>query len=707
MSQFKPNTLTKIQFVHNIHSHLVNIKKNLGFYLGCFSTISLLACSQPTKKNNDTGYELFRTNFSPTEVTESCDRLISEFQQKIEGISLPSKGPISFTESFEHLENISSDFDDKVSPLTFLYNISTQADVRLASQNCDSKVSKISIEMFSNRKLYQKMKAAQKSISINKLSASQKRLISETMKAFRLNGLELPDDKLQKFKAINQQLADLNNQFHANLNNNTDFAEMNLNELQGVPETVRSRFEKLPNGNYKIPAKATYYIAFMENAENSLARKKMLSVYDNREADKNTALLQKAVQLRREGAKLAGFKDWADYKTYNKMAKSGKNAWDFLQGLKSRLKKSYQKDYDQLLAFKRELDPKANKVDAWDGAYLSNQLKKKRYAVDDEVLREYFPADHVIKKMLEIYSTLLKVDFEEIPNAIVWHPSVKLFSIKDANSNEILAHFYMDMYPREGKYSHAAAFPLKNGRRLGNQYEKPIAAIVANLTPPTNSQPSLLSHDDVETLFHEFGHIMHITLTKAEYSSLSGVRVAWDFVEAPSQMLENWVWEPSILKQISANYKEPNKPLPDDLIEKLVSSRKFNRAWVATRQLVFGIFDLTLHRSQKDIDVTQTYVKTFRELTNQDPIENTHFPASFGHLMGGYDAGYYGYLWSNVFAMDMFTLFKNGKLLSSEVGYKYRTAILEKGNTKDADLLLQDFLGRKPNSKAFFEFLGL
>jgi thimet oligopeptidase len=673
------------------------------------ATCALTACSSEPKKNNSESakkWVLIRSDYTPAELKQLCDAEIKLFTNRLDQISKNKNQIVSFADSFGELENASTDFDEHLTPLTFMYSVSTNPELRKVSQDCDSQSSQASIEVFSRRDLYNVMKAAQKNLKKHSLDESDARLITETMKGFKLSGLELPDDKLEKFKNLKKDMADLSTQFEGNLNNNVDTAEMTEAEMAGVPATVKSRFTKLPNGNYQVPAKATFYIAFMENASDPEARKKMLQVYDNREAKKNTEILQKTVHLRREAAKLIGFKDWADYKTYDKMAKNGKTAWDFLQSLKGKLRKSNQKDYDQLFAFKKELDPKATKIYPWDSAYLSNQLKKKKYSVDDEVMREYFPSDYVVPKMFDIYSKLLSVKFVPVENASTWHPSVKLYEIHDEKTSELLAYFFTDLYPRDGKYGHAAAFTLRSGRELYGKYQLPIAAIVANLTPPTADKPSLLTHEDVETLFHEFGHIMHGTLTRVKYASLSGTSVARDFVEAPSQMLENWPWQPEILKSITSHYAS-HQPMPDDLVEKLISSRKFNQAWMFTRQLLFGIYDLTLHQSPKDIDVTETYKKLYVELTGMQPMPDTHFPASFGHLMGGYDAGYYGYLWSNVFAFDMFTHFENGHLLSPEVGYRYRKEILEKGNLRDADKLLEAFLGRKPNSKAFFRYLGI
>lgn len=684
----------------------MKLKWGSGIAICALIIASITSCSSSEKKDvSGPNTTLIRYDYSPAQLTEICDSEIKNFQTTLDALA-KSTGDLNFQNSFGQLENTAANFTEKISPLTFMSSVSTNAELRTAAQNCETKAEQATIEVFLRKDLYLVMKKAQASLAKTKLAEPEQRLIHETMKDFKLNGLDLPDDKLAKVKDLKKQMTELNTQFHANLNNNTDFAEMNEKELAGVPDSVKSRFTKMENGNYKIPAKSTFYMGFAENASNADARKKMQTIYENREAIKNTELMRKVLTLRQQTAKLLGFKNWADYKTYNKMAKTGDTAWNFLQDLKTKLRKPYMQDYENLLKFKKQLDPNAKQVDPWDTLYLSYQLKKKEYSLDEETLREYFPSDYVVEKMFSIYSRLFGVNFVAMPNANVWHPSVKLFEVRDQSSNKLIAHFYADLYPREGKYHHAAAFPLRNGRLLNGQYVTPIASIVANLTPPAGGKPSLLSHEDVGTLFHEFGHIMHMVLTQAPYASYSGASVAWDFVEAPSQMLENWVWEPEILKMISQHYST-RQPLPDSMIQSLIRSRKFNQAFFTTRQLVLGLFDMTLHRSNKEMDPTETYKQVYRDVTSREPLKETHFPATFGHLMGGYDAGYYGYLWSQVFAYDMYTHFENGKTLSPEVGKKYRVSILEKGNLRPADQLLTEFLGRKPNSKAFFKFLGV
>jgi thimet oligopeptidase len=477
--------------------------------------------------------------------------------------------------------------------------------------------------------------------------------------------------------------------------------------MDGATPSFLGRLKKDAQGGFIVTTKEPDYVEFMRNVKNGEARKKMAIAYNRRAADKNIAILEQAIEIRKKIAKTMGFATWADYRLQDNMAQNSKTVWKFLNGLRGKLKKKNQADLAKLLAFKKELDPKAARVEAWDVAYLEYQLKKRDYTLDNEEIRKYFPADLVVQSMFDIYSEMLGVKFREIPQAKVWAEGVKQYEVRDAKTGEALAYFYTDFFPRPLKYGHAAAFGLIGGRLKSGYYQKPVAAIVANLTPPGNGIPSLLTHEDVETLFHEFGHIMHNTLTHAPYESLSGTSVAHDFVEAPSQMLENWVWDREMLKRVSGYYLDHSKKLPDAIVDKMLEARNFNQGYFYTRQLVFGILDMTYHTAPGHVDPSAVYDHLVREVQGLDPIPGGKFPASFGHLMGGYDAGYYGYLWSEVYAQDMFNRFKKTSLVSSEIGSQYRRMILERGNMEPAMNLLREFLGREPNSDAFFERLGL
>jgi len=345
---------------------------------------------------------------------------------------------------------------------------------------------------------------------------------------------------------------------------------------------------------------------------------------------------------------------------------------------------------------------------AWDFYYYQNQLVKTKYAVDDEAVRQYFPVSKVVPAVMGIYQKLLGVTFHPIVPADAWAPGVLEFSISDNASGKPIGWFFLDLYPRQGKFAHFANFPLRPGRVLPDgSWQMPVSSIIGNWPVATPGKPALLSHDDVVTFFHEFGHLMHSTLSTAPYETYYGTAVREDFVEAPSQMLENWMWQPSILKAVSANV-ETGKPLPDDLIKKMIAlkhvSEESSTYW--TGQAFLASYDMTIHSSGPAVDVTRVYFDLKKKLTTLPAVPGTIPEASFGHLAGGYDAGYYGYLWSRVYAQDMFTVFQKGGLENPAVGARYRKDILEPGGSVEPDQLLRNFLGREPSYDAFYKDLG-
>jgi thimet oligopeptidase len=432
-----------------------------------------------------------------------------------------------------------------------------------------------------------------------------------------------------------------------------------------------------------------------------------LFAYYNRAVDKNVKLLEEAIQLRQKIASLMGYKTWADYRTDGRMAKNGTAVMTFLTGLQGKLLERERADLAKLLKFKQEYDPSAKRLEMWDIAYTAYQLKKRDYNLDDEKIKEYFPSDLVVKNMFNVYSQIFGVEYQQVVGAKVWDENVRLYKILDKQSKELIGFFFGDFIPRKGKYNHAAAFPLISGRAKVKGYSYPIASIVANFSPPSGNKPSLMTHDEVETLFHEFGHIMHQTLTRAPYASLSGSSVAQDFVEAPSQMLENWVWDKDILNMLSGHYQNPSQKLPTELVDQLLAAKDFNSGYYYTRQLFLALEDMAMHTATGPVDTTTLHDALYRKIIGVEPVKGGHFNASFGHLMGGYDAGYYGYLWSEVYAQDMFTIFKKTGLLNGDTGGKYRKIVLEKGNMVEAIDLLREFLGRDPAFEAFYEKLGI
>jgi len=637
---------------------------------------------------------LIRSDYPPGEISALCDQAMQTATERLDAINEDS-ALLSF-------ESILADLSDQISPLTFMGYVSTNAKIREEGSNCEQRIAQFQVEIFSRRDLYDAIKKA------TPAHPHEKRLQAKTLENFENNGLNLADEQLNQVKKIKQELAALETQFAANLNNDTSSVTFDKNELEGVPEDLLNRVKQTPEGKYILTTKVTDYTQLMQNASQSETRKKMALAYLNRAANQNVTLLEQAISLRQKIAALMGYKNWAEFRIHGRMAKDSATVLKFLESLKNKLAERNQSDLAGLLKLKKELDPKATQLNAWDTTYLDYQLKKRNYSLDDELIRQYFPADTVIAGLFKVYSKLLGVNFTEISGAQTWSPDVKLYQVNDTETQQLIGYFYADFFPRTGKYEHAAAFTLISGRTLADgSYNHPISAIVANFNPPSNGKPSLLNHDEVETIFHEFGHIMHQTLTRAPYASLSGSSVAQDFVEAPSQMLENWVWSPEALELLSGHYENHEKKLPKDLLRKMLDSRDFNEGLFYTRQLLYALLDMTYHTASGLVNTTEVLEKLNKEIVGIDPVPGSHFQAGFGHLMGGYDAGYYGYLWSKVYAEDMFTRFESAGVLNPKVGTHYRRVILEKGNMSEGQDLLREFLGRESTPNAFFKKLHI
>lgn len=671
-------------------------------------------CAQKSSSNlaggtaQKRGLQLIRSHYSPGEVSQLCQGSIQRAQLRLDQIA-----QVSSREGLLEFEKVLSDFSDEVTPLTFMGYVSENEKVAEEASKCESDVGQFSVSIYTRRDLYEKIRQFSKPAvpssphSSPQLSLAEKRLLKETLEEFERNGLKLADTELMKVRELKSKLTVLETEFSTNLNKDQSQILATEEELKGVPVDYVKSLKKSPEGLLIVPMTEADYPIVMQNASSEELRKRVFNSYFTRGGTKNLELIEKAVQLRREIAQLLGFKNWADFRTQKRMAGSREKVLKFLTSLKRQLREGNRKDFQELLRVKQEQDPKAKELFQWDVTYYNYQMKKRDFKIDNEKIREYFPADTVIHGMFKIYSEMLGLQFRQVKEAVTWSQDVQLYEIQDQKSQQVIGYFYTDFYPRKGKYDHAAAFPLVVGREQSGAYVKPVSAIVANLTPGMNGKPSLLDHSDVVTMFHEFGHIMHQTLTKAPYASLAGTAVAQDFVEAPSQMLENWAWSPLVLRDISGHYLRPQEKLPENLLKQMIRARDFHQAIGYTKQLLYGLFDMSIHDTNSQKNVNEVYLDLYREVVGQQPAAGTLFPASFGHLMGGYDAGYYGYLWSEVFAADMFSTFPKSKLEDSRRGLLYRREILEKGNMEEADVLLTKFLGRQPNSKAFFKKLGI
>ncbi len=613
-------------------------------------------------------------------------------------------GSKTFTSVVLPLENLSSDLSDGTVAQTFLFSVGNTKDVRDASLKCNSDESAFYTDLAASPALYAQVAAAKRSGTAH--NVYDRKLTDLWLDTFKRSGASLPPASRAEFVKLSNQLTDLQNKFQANLAE--DQTEITITQAQAasLPADFLAGLKKSGSG-YVVPVNESTVSEFLQNERNEDARKAFSTAYSNRQADTNISLLEQALAVRDHLAHLLGYETWAAYQLSDRMAKSPDRVLSFLNDLDVRLLPKARDEIAGLAALKaKETGEQNATLQAWDFSYYDNMLRKTQYAVDENRVRQYFPVQHTIDAVLNIYHTLLGVDFKQITPANAWNPEVLEYSVSDTKTGRFIGLTYFDLYPRPGKYDHFANFPILPVRRLPNATNRaPVAAIVGNWPKPAPGRPALLSHDDVVTFFHEFGHNMAALLATAPYETLSNGFVE-DFVEAPSQMLENFVWQPSVLKQISSNW-QTGQPLPDDLIAAMVRAKYVDYAYTTTQQIKYAEADMTYHMSGPRVDTTAIWQKLSSQLTPMPMTPGTHPQASFGHLMGGYDAGYYGYLWSLVYAQDMFTAFQAGGLENPAVGARYRQDILQPARTYDPDAEVQRFLGRSMNPNAFYAQFGI
>lgn len=587
----------------------------------------------------------------------------------------------------------------------FLSYVSTDKQFRDAANDLQMQISQYMVDVATRRDVY---KAIREYTDTNpRLDPVQAKLVKEMLIGFKNSGMDLNDADLEKFKALNKEKAEYIIKFDKNIQEYKDSLAVTQEQLRGLGEDYIQKLSKTDDGKYLVTLDYPDYVPFMQNADDEQARKELEFKFNRRGGQENVELLEKTLTLRREIARLLGYKNHAELRLEDRMAKNPKTVMAFLKDLQKKLKPLGKKEDKEMIAYKNSKTGKNSRtLYSWESGYWSNKFRKENLELDSEKIKEYFPSQVVIDGMLDLFGGVFGITFEPV-NIPVWHPDVKAFKIKDKASGELVAYFYMDLYPREGKYKHAACFGLVEGEeKQDGTYQIPFVAIVANLNKPSGDTPSLLKHSEVETLFHEFGHVLHNALTKAKYSAFSGTSVSWDFVEAPSQMLERWAWDPQVLKKISKHYKT-GEALPDDLIKRMIAAKNFGAGGMYLRQDFFAQYDMTLHTADTTPDTTKLYFELTKKIRGLPLTKGTIPQASFGHIMGGYDAGYYGYLWSEVIAEDFFGEFKKNGIFNPETGLKFRREILEKGGTLDEEKMVENFLGRPADNKPFLKSIGL
>ena len=621
--------------------------------------------------------------------------------------------PRTWENTIAPLEEVGTILGEAYGRSPFMARVHPDRAVRDKATEVGERLTKWGTDLIFRTDLYRAIREFSETNEAKSLTGLEARLIEHWMRDLRRAGHELSEADRTELQRLQQRLIELQVEFSRNLDEWDDYIEVTREDLAGLPaEYIDGLAEGSQPGTLKVGMAYPDYIPFMEQAERRDLRKAMQFKFWNRAAEANTPLLTEAVAIRSKVASLFDQPTWAHHAMEVKMAKTPEAVRDFYASLTPKL--AIRRDQEigvmaEMLGENLEAldaDLGGDDLQSWDSPYYGTQLRKRDYGIDQNEVAQYFPLQQVVDGMFEITGEVFGLEYRTVEQVNAWHPDVSLYEIRNAGGQEPIAYFYADLFPREGKFGHAAAFPLVTGRRLPDGgYQSPIAAIVANFTKPTETTPSLLKHDEALTLFHEFGHILHFCLTTVDLARFAGFDTEWDFVEAPSQIMEHWMWQPEVLQRF-ARHHETGDPIPQDLVARLVAARDLNIALFTMRQIFLGQFDMKLHAEPGPVAVDAAYRDTYN-LTGFKFYEDTHFGASFGHLLGGYDAGYYGYLWSKVYGDDMFSVFAAEGILSPEVGRRYRDEVLAKGYSRDAIDHLRAFLGREPSANAFLENLGL
>lgn len=565
-------------------------------------------------------------------------------------------------------------------------------------------------EISANKPLYNALKAyAQGNALKESLDETQRYILKDIIDDYVRAGLDLPEEQLEKVRQIKKELANLSLEFSQNIAADNKFITVGREDLAGLDDAFINALEKTEDGKYKLGVDYPTYFKTLETCTVPSTRRALFLAFNSRAYPVNDAVLKQIADKRDDLAHLLGFESYAHLDLDSQMVKHPDRAYAFLHDI---MNKALEKDKQEFETFIKDMPESVvltpdGKLNPWDFMFLKNAYKKRYLAVDEELISQYFPMEKTIEGLLAIYSSFMNVQFEEAKAEGLWHPEVRLIKVLNKDKTQLLGYIFLDLYPRPNKYNHAAhfgmipAFTRQDGMRMPD-----VSTLVTNFPSPTADRPSLMRRDDVRTFFHEFGHALHAVLGASSVASYSGTSVKRDFVELPSQILEEWLWDKEILTMVSGHYQTGEK-LPDDLIEAILALKTYDLGGYLTRQASLALMSLDVFAAGKGKDpfaIWQRLKSTYRPYIASEYADYHH--ASFGHLTG-YGAKYYGYLWSLVFAMDVFDTINEAGLLNGTIGQRYIDYIIGKGGTQDPNEMLKAFLGREPNSDAFFKELGL
>ena len=647
--------------------------------------------------------------------------LLRDARERIDALGADGE-PRTYGSTLGALDAVTEPLDEAMAVVRHLESVATYPELREAYNAVQPEVSAFYSGIPLHAGLWRAIRAFAETDEARALAGTRRRFLTKTIDTFRRHGADLDPADKARLEAIDVELATITTKFSQNVLDSTNAFDLVITEqagLRGLPPSAiaaaRESAAQKGLAGWRFTLQAPSYTPLMMYLDDAATRQKMYRAFATRASaaeHDNRALLARILELRRAKAELLGFRNFADFVLQDRMARTGERAWEFLSGLKEKTLAHFARENRELVEFRRGLEgAEAPELQPWDIAYYAEKQRAALYDFDEEQLRPYFPLARVVEGLFEIARRLYGIRVTEEPGVPVWDPQTRYYAVYDRDAS-FLGGFYADWYPRENKRGGAWMDALITGYPSPEGFRPHLGLICGNLTPALADRPALLTHTEARTIFHEFGHLLHHLLSRVEVRSLAGTNVAWDFVELPSQIMENWTWDREALDLFARHY-QTGEPIPGELFEKMVRARNFRSANAQMRQLGFGCVDLALHINYipaRDGDVIE-YSRCLLEEFSPAPLPPDHaMVAAFTHLFAnpvGYGAGYYSYKWAEVLDADAFTRFRTHDVFSPEIGAQFREVILARGDSEDPAELYRQFMGRDPDPHALLERSGL
>ena len=663
------------------------------------------------------------SQIKPNLIRPAIEEIISDNRKSIKqliGQSKPGWGSL-----LDPLALMEDRLSKAWSPVRHLNSVKTSEALREAYNDCLSLLSEYSTELSQNRKLYESVKEIAEADDFVQLNDAQQKAVNDSLKHFHLGGVDLEGQARERYQQLQKDLSEHQSSFENNLLDASQSWQLLISDeamLSGLPDYALSMLKQLAEQkdlpDYRVTLDMPCYIAVITYADDRDLRKQIFDAYVTRASDigvtdkkwDNSANMVNIVAKRQEKAQLLGYKNYAEFSLETKMASSVEEVITFLEDLAERSKTAAIDEVAERQAFAESLGFEGE-LQAWDYAYYSEKLKQRKYQISEEDLKPYFSDELVINGLFDIVKNLYRVDIIRIENDIdLWDPSVRFYQISN-DQGETIGQFYLDLYARENKRGGAWMDECINRYRIDNKLQLPVAYLTCNLTPPIGDQPALFTHDEVLTLFHEFGHGLHHMLTKIDVPDVAGINgVEWDAVELPSQFMENFAWEKQGL-QLFAKHYQTGEPLPDELYDKMTAAKNFQSALQMLRQIEFSLFDIKLHQQTEDISaalIQQVLDQVRDQVSVVKATQNNRFQNGFSHIFaGGYAAGYYSYKWAEVLSADAFSAFEEEGIFNADTGRRFLNCILEMGGSRPAIESFRCFRGREPDIDALLRHSGI